>query len=116
MAEHIAASLDAKQFGVAGLYVFGSTKNRTAGPDSGIDLLVHVRGTPAQRVELERWLDGWSRCLDEFNCQRTGCRRGGLLDIHFVTDEDIASKTGVALKIGAVTDAARQLPIGPAPS
>ena len=31
MAEHLAAQLDAERFGVKGLYVFGSTKNATAG-------------------------------------------------------------------------------------
>ena len=33
----------------------------------------------------------------------------GLLDVHIVTDEDIARKTSYAVKIGAVTDAARPL-------
>jgi hypothetical protein len=34
------------------------------------------------------------------------------LDVHFVSDEDIAGKSSFAAKIGAVTDAARQLPVG----
>ena len=55
------------------------------------------------------WLDGWSLCLDEINYLRTGYRTGGLLDVHLVTDEDIANKTSYAVKIGAVTDAARPL-------
>jgi hypothetical protein len=33
------------------------------------------------------------------------------LDVHVVTDEDIASRTSYAAKIGAVTDPARPLPI-----
>ena len=49
MAERIAEQLDAERFGVKALYVFGSTKNATAGPGSDIDLLVHFRGTPEQR-------------------------------------------------------------------
>ena len=40
---------------------------------------------------------------------RTGYRTDGLLDVHFVTDEDIAAHTSWAVKIGAVTDAAREL-------
>jgi len=43
------------------------------------------------------------------NYSKTGHRSGGLLDIHIVTDEDIARKDSYAMKIGAVTDAARPL-------
>ena len=45
MAEQIASHLDADRFGVAGFYLFGSTKNGTAGPASDIDVLVHFKGT-----------------------------------------------------------------------
>ena len=109
MAEHIASQLDPERFGVVGFYVFGSTKNATAGLSSDIDILVHFRGTEKQRDELMLWLNGWSLCLDEINYLRTGYRTGGLLDVHIVTDEDIANKTSYAVKIGAVTDAARPL-------
>ena len=111
MAEYIASQLDGNRFGVEGFYVFGSTKNATAGLKSDIDILVHFRGSEAQRKDLEIWLEGWSLCLDEMNYLRTGYRIGGLLDVHIVTDGDIASKTSYAVKIGAVTDAARPLPI-----
>ncbi len=43
---------------------------------------------------------------------RTGHKTEGLLDIHLVTDEYIATWTSCAAKIGAVTDAARPLAIG----
>ena len=109
MAEQVASQLDAGRFGVAGFYVFGSTKNATAGLSSDIDIIIHFRGTDGQRRELELWLEGWSLCLDEINYLRTGYRTGGLLDVHFVTDEDIKNKTSFAIKIGAVTDAARPL-------
>lgn len=111
MAEHIASQLDPERFGAVGFYVFGSTKNATAGLSSDIDILVHFRGTEKQRDELMLWLNGWSLCLDEINYLRTGYRTGGLLDVHIVTDEDIANKTSYAVKIGAVTDAARPLPL-----
>ena len=39
----------------------------------------------------------------------TGAER--LLDVHLVTDGAIAAKTSFAVKIGAVTDAARPLPL-----
>ncbi|MBC8321086.1 MAG: nucleotidyltransferase domain-containing protein [Bacteroidetes bacterium] len=117
MAEKLAAKLDAKHFGVVGLYIFGSTKNATAGPGSDIDLLVHFRGTDKQHDELISWLDGWSISLGQVNFERTGYNTDGLLDVHFITDEDISNKTSYAIKIGAVTDAARPLVIGmPQPS
>jgi predicted nucleotidyltransferase len=111
MAEQIAAQLDPAVCGVEGIYLFGSTKNGTAGPASDIDLLIHFRGTASQREDLAHWLEGWSLCLDEINYLRTGYRSGGLLDIHIITDEDIANKTSYASKINAVTDAARPLKI-----
>jgi len=113
MAEQIARELDAERFGVAGFYLFGSTKNGTAGPGSDVDVLVHFRGNDRQREDLENWLEGWSLCLDEINYLRTGYRSKGLLDVHIVTDEDIARKTSYAVKINAVTDAARPLEVGP---
>ena len=109
MAEQIASLLDPSRFGVEGFYLFGSTKNGTAGPASDIDLLIHFKGTKTQRQTLVQWLEGWSLCLDEINYLRTGYRSGGLLDVHLVTDEDIAKRTSYAVKINAVTDAARPL-------
>jgi pyruvate,water dikinase len=111
MAELIASKLDPDRFGVNEFYVFGSAKNATAGPKSDIDILIHFQGTKKQRKDLENWLEGWSLCLDEMNRLRTGYRTGGILDLHFVTDADIAKKTSYAMKIGAVTDAARPLPM-----
>ncbi|MBI4485838.1 MAG: PEP/pyruvate-binding domain-containing protein, partial [Acidobacteria bacterium] len=112
MAERIAAETDSVRFGVRGMYVLGSTKNATASAASDIDLLVHVGGTDEMRRDLLAWLEGWSRCLSEINYLRTGCVTTGLLDIHVVTDEDIARRTSWAAKIGAVTDAARPLTVG----
>ena len=109
MAERIAQNLDPKRFGVKGMYVFGSTNNGTAGPGSDIDLLVHFDGTERQREELLQWLQGWSLCLAEMNYQKTGYLSDGLLDVHIITDEDIAKKTAFAVKIGAITDPAQPL-------
>jgi len=112
MAEHLASQLDGARFGVKALYVFGSTKNTTAGPGSDIDLIAHVEGTPAQREGLEAWFEGWSLCLSQMNYLRTGYRTEGLLDVHYVTDGDIAARTSWASKIGAITDPARPLALG----
>ena len=56
-----------------------------------------------------QWLQGWSLCLAEMNYQKTGYLSDGLLDVHLITDEDIAKKTAFAAKIGAVTDPAQPL-------
>jgi hypothetical protein len=109
MAERIAAQLDPDRFGVKSMYVFGSTKNATAGPGSDIDLLIHFQGSEEQQRQLVLWLEGWSLCLAEMNFSRTGYKSDGLLDYHLLSDTDIANKTSYAVKIGAATDAARQL-------
>ena len=113
MAQRIAALVDPVRFGVKAAYVFGSTKNGTAGPASDIDLLLHVEPDGPRRAELALWLDGWSQSLAEINYLRTGYRTEGLLDVHYVTDADIAGGGhAFAAKIGAVTDAARPLVLG----
>jgi len=112
MAQRIAALVDPRRFGVKAAYVFGSTKNGTAGPASDIDLLLHVEPEDERRQALATWLDGWSRALAEMNELRTGYRTEGLLDVHYVTDADIERGTSYAAKIGAVTDAARPLALG----
>ena len=109
MVERIAIDLDADRFGVKSLFIFGSVKNATAGPSSDIDLLIHDEGAGPKREALDLWLDGWSRSLAETNYLRTGYQSEGLLDVHYVTDEDIERQTSYAAKIDAVTDAARRL-------
>jgi hypothetical protein len=112
MVEEMAALLDPDRFGVKALYLFGSTKNATAGPESDIDLLVHFRGSETQRQELSAWLEAWSLCLGQFNYLRTGRKSAGLLDVHFISDEDVRNRTSYASKINATTDAARPLKMG----
>ena len=111
MAQRIAAQLDPRIFGVKSFYLIGSTKNATAGPASDIDLLLHFQGNEAQGRELMLWLEGWSRCLSEINFLRTGYRTEGLLDVHIITDADIAQRSSYAVKIDAITDPARKLPM-----
>jgi hypothetical protein len=109
MAERIAVDLDPQKFAVKAFYLIGSTKNATAGPASDIDILLHFQGTEQQRRELMLWLEGWSRCLSEINFLRTGYRTEGLLDVHVLTDKDLAERSSFAVKIDAVTDPARKL-------
>jgi predicted nucleotidyltransferase len=112
--EKLAAQLDPARFGVKGLYLFGSVKNAHAGPASDIDVLVHFGGTDTQRSDLLSWLEGWSLALSQINFLRTGFKTSGLLDVHLITDEDIAKRDCFALKIGAVSDPARPLTMGTA--
>ena len=116
MAQRIAAELDPRKFGVLAFYLIGSTKNATAGPASDIDILLHFRGSEEQRKDLVLWLEGWSRCLAEINFLRTGYRTDGLLDVHLVTDKDIAARSSFAVKIDAITDPARKLAMMDAPA
>ena len=97
--------------GARNVRVFGSVVRGEAREDSDIDLLVHFRGNEQQRQQLMHWLEGWSRCLGEINYFRTGYRTDGLLDIHLITDEDIAARSSFASKIDALTDPARKLPL-----
>lgn len=111
MAEKIASMIDAERFGVKAFYIFGSTKNATAAPSSDIDILIHTIGTEKQIEDLKTWLNGWSLCLSEMNYLRTGYKTENILDIHLVTNEDIKKKDSYAMKIGAITDAAKEIPI-----
>jgi pyruvate,water dikinase len=109
MAQTIATELDPLKFGVKAFYLFGSTKNATAGPASDIDILLHFQGSAQQESDLLLWLEGWSRALSEMNFLRTGYRTDGLLDVHLVTDKEIRERSSFAVKIDAVTDPARRL-------
>jgi len=113
MAKELAARVDPERFGIKDIYIIGSTPNATAGPGSDIDLLIHFGGTAQQKNELRLWLEGWSQSLAQMNYLQTGSRFDDLLDVHFITDEDIRNQTSYAAKIGAVTDAAVKLPLGP---
>lgn len=109
MAEQIASQVKPGTYGIKAMYIFGSTKNASAGPASDIDILVHINQYNEEINEFKIWLDGWSKCLSEINYIRTGYKTDGLLDVHFVTDDDIEKKTSWAVKINAVTDAAKPL-------
>jgi len=112
IAERIAARVDARRMGVRGMWLYGSTKNATARPDSDLDLLVHFDGDARQREALEAWLEGWNHALSEANWLRTGVRRDNLLDARLVSTRDIEERRGPAAKIRAVTDAAEPLSLG----
>ncbi|MDL2233436.1 nucleotidyltransferase domain-containing protein [Ruminococcaceae bacterium OttesenSCG-928-L11] len=109
MAQQIADTLDMEGLGVRGVYLFGSTNTGSTGMGSDIDLLLHFDGTAAQRVLLEQWLDGWSRALAKINFLHTGYNADRLLDLHIVTDADIASGDSFAIKIHSTLEPAAPL-------
>jgi predicted nucleotidyltransferase len=113
MAQRIAAELNSGRFGVKGVYMIGSANNGTAGPDADIDLIIHLSTPPDRKRELDLWLEGWSLALAEMNYLRTGFKSKTLLDVRYVTDEDIEHHRGLAAKIGAAGDAVRRLAIEP---
>ena len=45
------------------------------------------------------------------NYLRTGTRTEGLLDVQYVSGEEIRTRSGLGAKIGAITDPARSLPL-----
>ncbi|MCX6834789.1 MAG: nucleotidyltransferase domain-containing protein, partial [candidate division Zixibacteria bacterium] len=109
MVERLTRELDAEQLGVVHLYLFGSTRNATAGPASDIDLLIHFRGNQDQLSQLKYWLAGCSQSLSEENYIRTGLPSENLLDVEIITDADISSKTGWAARLHV--DSLKQLPL-----
>lgn len=109
MAERIAAQIDMEAFGIKGIYLFGSTNNCTARLNSDIDLLIHIDASDEQKQQLTTWLNGWSIALSEMNYLKTGYKSDGLLDIHYITDQDIRDKTSYAIKINSVYDPAHPL-------
>ena len=59
---------------------------------------------------LDTWLDGWSLCLDEMNYLRTGFKAGGLLDIHYVSDNEITDIDDIINKFEIISrDGIREL-------
>lgn len=109
MCELIAEKADMKKYGIKGIYVIGSTKTTEAGPASDIDLLIHVHDKNHGMNEFLAWLDGWSHCLDEVNYSKTGYRSDGLLDVHLITDEDVANKTSYGVMLDSMENSAKPL-------
>ena len=111
MAKRMAEQMDSQRFGVKSLYLVGSTQNTTAQAGSDIDLLVNFSGDPDQQRDLNNWLEGWSLSLDEMNFLRTGYKAGGLLDVHYVNDEDLTDLKVLAEKLHLPIDGIKQLPL-----
>jgi hypothetical protein len=57
-------------------------------------------------------MNAWSVGITEMNALCAGIDPGSLLDVHIVTDKDIKEGNSFAIKIDAVTDAAKLLKMG----
>ncbi len=111
MAQKITRQLDPDRFGVKSVCLVGSTLLATAQAGSDIDLLVCFEGNNNQKKEIQHWFEGWSLCLDEMNFMRTGYKAGGLLDIHFVTDEELAEPGLIENRLNIKIDDMKKLPL-----
>jgi pyruvate,water dikinase len=109
MAERMVRAMDSEKLGIKAVYLYGSVKNGTADPGSDIDLLVHFSGEPFQKNLADMYFTGWSKALTEMNISRTGVTVDNMLDVTYVSDEDILEGRGLAGKINAVTNPARKL-------
>ncbi len=107
--EEIAASMDVDLYGVKGIYVIGSTKEGTAGPESDIDIIVHQVEDEEKRDALLSRLIGWDEKMCQENLDRTGVEMERILDVHIVTDDDIANKTSWATHIDSPYNPARKI-------
>jgi predicted nucleotidyltransferase len=112
IAEEMASHCGSRRWGVKAMFVFGSTVNGTAGPDSKLHLLVHFQGRPAQRKELETWFYGWSLALAETNHLKTGIRTDGLLDVHFTGGETAVDRNAAAAIVHLPPEAVKELTLG----
>lgn len=109
IAEVIASKIDMKKFGVKAVYLIGSSKNANAGPASDIDLMIYFSGDDFQLCQLKAWIEGWSLSLGYYNQLRTGYKVDHLIDLHIITDDDIAKKSSFAVLINGANDRARLL-------
>jgi len=87
MAEKLASELDPDYFGVKGVYLFGTTYNKTATFNSDIDLLIDFAGTEEQKKLLGVWFDAWDSALKDIIYELTGIKIQKLLDIYYFSSE-----------------------------
>lgn len=109
MVESIANNIPKDKFGVEKIYVFGSSVEETAMPQSDIDLIVHYNGDPQNKQKLETWFDGWSNSLSETNFRMTGYRVNNFLDVKYITEFDIKNNTELVRKMKSTEDFAKEL-------
>ncbi|MEF8834539.1 MAG: PEP/pyruvate-binding domain-containing protein [Candidatus Thermoplasmatota archaeon] len=110
--KQMARELDPEVYDVEALYVVGSTKEATAGPESDIDIIVHFDGDEEQKEKLDNWFQRWDQRLIQENEQRIGKRLDSILDVHYITAEDIEEESSWASHITSRYKSARKIPVG----
>jgi len=101
--------LEPRDYGIAAIYLVGSTKEGTAGPMSDVDLIVQFEGSQRQKDDMMTFFLDWDRKLVEENRERTGASAEKLLDIHIITDQDIIDRSSWAAHITNLYNPARRL-------
>jgi len=110
-AKQMGRQLDPDTYGIKELYVVGSTKEATAGPESDIDLIVHFEGGEEKRDRLKNFFDRWDQRIIQENERRIGKRMDNILDVHFITDEDLKKGTSWSSHITSRHKSAKKIPL-----
>lgn len=91
---------------IAAVYLIGSVRERTAGPESDIDIVVHVK-TESVITTLKAYFAGWEEALFAF--PPNGIPLKQLVDVHFLTDNDLEKNLSFASMITGVNSQATRL-------
>jgi len=89
MIELLASKLDQQRFNIKELYLFGSSHLGSADANSDIDILIIDSGNESYRQEARLWFEGWNVCLAELNFNMTGYRIENIIDLHFISVDDL---------------------------
>ena len=103
--------LSAKEYGIEAMYLVGSTKTGTAGPGSDIDIIIHFKGSIGQKERLMDRLTQEDRLICKENEEKTGNILDSMLDVHFVTDEDIKKRSSWASHITSPYMSVKKIPL-----
>ena len=102
MAQKLANAIKRPYFGIHCIYLIGSTNTMSATEGSDIDILIHITKDKPHFSELAEWFIKWNQILSTINIINTGLDATYLLDIHYITDEDIINKTSYVSLITSI--------------
>jgi pyruvate, water dikinase len=92
---------------ITAIYLLGSVKNAQSGPASDIDMMIHTNPDNPFLDEIKQFMKCWGLCLSELNAFLTGEKIDEMLDIHFISDKDIAEKNSFTSMIGSHFNSAK---------
>jgi len=105
-ARKMAEGLPLANLKVTGLYLIGSVRERTAGPESDIDLVVHVN-SQTSIASINAYFFGWEHALLAFPPNGITLKR--LIDVHVLTDNDLEKNLSFASMISGVNPQSTRL-------